>query len=82
LRDKRYTYAIYRRDRAERLFDNVADPYQMTNLSADPAHKATMDRFRDMLAARMASLNDTFETCTWYRDHWTKDRLILRGAKG
>ena len=82
LRDKRYTYAIYRRDRAERLFDNVADPYQMTDLSADPARKATMDRFRDMLAARMASLNDTFETCTWYRDHWTKDRLILRGAKG
>ena len=82
LRDKRYTYAIYRRDRSELLFDNVADPCQMTNLSADPAHKATMDRFRDMLATRRKSLNDTFEACTWYRDNWTKDRIILRGAKG
>jgi len=82
LRDKRHTYAVYRRDKSELLFDNVADPYQMKNLSADPAHKATMDRFRDMLAARMKSLNDTFEACTWYRDNWTKDRIILRGAKG
>jgi len=81
LRDKRYTYAIYRRDRSELLFDNVADPYQMSNLAGDPAHKATMDRFRDMLAAKMKSLNDTFETCTWYRDNWTRDRIILRGAK-
>ncbi len=81
LRDKRYIYATYRRDRSELLFDNIADPYQMKNLAGDPAHKATMDRFRDMLAARMKSLNDTFETCTWYRDNWTRDRIILRGAK-
>jgi len=81
LRDKRYTYAIYRRDRSERLFDNVADPYQTRNLAGDPAHKATMDRFRSMLAAKMNSLNDTFEACTWYRDNWTRDRIILRGAK-
>ena len=81
LRDKRYTYAIYRRDRSELLFDNVADPYQTKNLAGDPGHKPAMDRFRDMLAARMKSLNDTFETCTWYRDNWTRDRIILRGAK-
>jgi len=81
LRDKRYTYAIYRRDRSERLFDNVADPYQTRNLAGDPARKAIMDRFRDMLAAKMNSLNDTFEACTWYRDNWTRDRIILRGAK-
>ena len=28
----------------------------------------------------MSSLNDTFEVCTWYRDHWTEDRRILRTA--
>jgi len=82
LRDKRYTYAIYRRDRAELLFDNTADPYQQKNLSADPAHAETLARFRNLLKAKMASLNDTFQKCTWYRDHWTKDRIILRGAKG
>ena len=27
-------------------------------------------------------MNDTFEACTWYRDHWTEDRNILRGARG
>lgn len=82
LRDKRYTYAIYRVDRRELLFDNVADPYQMKDLAAEAAHKDTMQRFRKMLAARMESLNDTFEACTWYRDHWTRDRIILRAAKG
>ncbi|MCP4641292.1 MAG: sulfatase-like hydrolase/transferase, partial [bacterium] len=82
LRDKRYTYAIYRRDRSERLFDNVSDPLQMTNLAESPDHAPVMERFRAMLADRMAGLNDTFEACTWYRDHWIEDRIILRGAKG
>ena len=81
LRDSRHTYAVYRVDGAELLFDNVADPYQMKNLAGEAAHRATMNRFRDMLAARMKSLNDTFEACTWYRDHWTRDRIILRGAR-
>jgi arylsulfatase A-like enzyme len=82
LRDKRFTYAVYRVDRSERLFDNVADPWQMTNLAADPRHKDTLERFRTMLAAKMASLNDTFEASTWYRDHWTQDRVIVRSARG
>ncbi|MFH1732494.1 MAG: sulfatase [Planctomycetota bacterium] len=82
MRDKRYTCAVYRVDGSELLFDNAADPYQMTNLAADPAHKAALARFRAMLAAKMSSLNDTFEKCTWYRDHWTEDRIILRAAKG
>jgi hypothetical protein len=30
----------------------------------------------------MEELGDGFEKCTWYRDRWTKDRNILRGAKG
>lgn len=82
LRNRQHTYAIYRADRAELLFDNINDPYQMTNLAGDPRHKATLDRFREMLSAKMKSLNDDFRPCTWYRDHWTKDRIILRTAKG
>ena len=80
LRDKRYTYALYGADGSELLFDNQSDPHQMHNLVADPAHAETLGRFRDMLRARMAALNDTFEACTWYRDHWTEDRTILRTA--
>ena len=86
LRTKQYTYAIYRSDAEELLFDNallfenVADPYQMVNLAQDPAYAEMMDGFRAMLATRMAALNDGFEACTWYRDNWTEDRLILRTA--
>jgi len=40
-------------------------------------HDADADRLK-----KMHSLNDTFQACTWYRDHWTRDRIILRGAKG
>ena len=73
LRGKRYTYAVYRADGQELLFDNREDPYQMHNLVDDPAHA-------ELLEARMAALNDTFEACTWYRDHWIEDRVILRSG--
>jgi arylsulfatase A-like enzyme len=83
VRDKRYTYATYRRDGAERLFDNREDPLQKVDRSADPGYRGTLDEFRDRLAARRKALADPFEACTWYRDHWTDgDRTILRGAKG
>ncbi|MFQ5806486.1 MAG: sulfatase [Phycisphaerae bacterium] len=82
LRDKRYTYAIYHVDKSELLFDNQADPHQVKNLAGDPKHQTTLERFRRMLKKKMDALNDAFEKCTWYRDHWTKNRNILRGAKG
>lgn len=82
LRDKRYTYAIFRKDKQELLFDNIDDPFQMKNLIDAPAHKETAERFRKMLAGKMKSLNDTFPESTWYRDNWIKNRVILRGAKG
>jgi arylsulfatase A-like enzyme len=82
LRDKRFTYAVYRLDQQELLFDNHQDPYQMTNLVTDPAYKSTATRFRELLRTRMIALDDTFETCTWYRDHWTEDRIIHSAARG
>ncbi|MCD6303654.1 MAG: sulfatase-like hydrolase/transferase, partial [Planctomycetes bacterium] len=82
LRNGRYTYAIYRVDKHELLFDNVRDPWQMTNLANDPKHRSAIEGFRKMLAKKMASLNDGFEASTWYRDHWTKNRIILRAARG
>ncbi len=83
LRDKRYTYAIYRVDKSELLFDNIADPHQMKNLARDPGHKDTVGRFRKMLATKMKSINDTFEKCTWYRDNWTDgNRVIIKTAQG
>jgi arylsulfatase A-like enzyme len=78
LRDKQYTYAIYRKDRKELLFDNLADPWQLRNLAEEPDQQQRMKRFRALLKKRMDEIEDTFEACTWYRDHWTKDRIITR----
>jgi arylsulfatase A-like enzyme len=80
LRDRQYTYARYRADGSELLFDHVSDPYQMENLANSAAYRGACARYRDMLRARMAELNDTFEACTWYRDHWTENRIIRRTA--
>ncbi len=80
LRTKQYTYAVYHVDGLELLFDNLADPFQMHNLVGDPAHELILAELRALLAKRMRELNDTFEQCTWYRDHWTEDRMILRSA--
>lgn len=86
VRNKRYTYAKFRIARAgasqEVLFDNVADPYQMTNLVADAAHETTLTELRNKLTDKMQSVSDTFEASTWYRDHWTANRIIQRGARG
>ncbi len=80
LRDKRYTYAKYRVDGRELLFDNAADPLQTTNLAGEPAHRAALERLRRLLGERMAAINDTFAASTWYRDHWIEDRVIRRTA--
>ena len=83
LRDKQYTYAVYRVDKSELLFDNKNDPYQMNNLAGNAQYKEKLDRFRQMLARKMESLNDTFEKSTWYRDNWTDgNRNIIRTARG
>lgn len=81
LRSKQYTYAIYRVDRRELLFDHVADPYQQRNLAEDATYAAVLATFRSMLQHKMSALNDSFEACTWYRDHWTDgQRNIVRSA--
>jgi arylsulfatase A-like enzyme len=83
IRNKRHTYAVYRVDGSEHLYDNLEDPLQKINRARDPAIRGLLDEFRDRLSARRRALNDTFEACTWYRDHWTDGRRnILRGAKG
>lgn len=82
LRAKRYTYAVTRADWREYLFDNARDPYQMTNLAGEREHAERIARLRAMLARRREELEDRFEACTWYRDYWTEDRCVLRGAKG
>ena len=58
-------------------FDNVADPFQTRNLIDEPELTNLRDQFRIALQQRMNAIKDTFEACTWYRDNWTEDRIIL-----
>ena len=81
VRDKQFTYAIWRDGPVERLHDNQADPYQMNNLIDDPAHAATLERLRRIMNKRMAELGDTFESASWYHQHWIDDQeCIVRTA--
>jgi len=83
VRNKRYTYAVYRRDGSELLFDNKKDPLQTTNLIDYPQYKSIQKNLRRNKEKKMSDLNDNFEKCSWYRDHWTDgNRNILQGAKG
>ncbi len=82
LRDAEYTYAIYRRDRRELLFHHRSDPFQMRDLSAEPSAAATLRQYRDKSQSWRKERGDTFESCTWYRDHWTEDRNIVQTGSG
>lgn len=83
VRNKQYTYARYRRDGKELLFDNLNDPYQLNDLSQDSGSQGVLLQLRNGMQAKMDSLSDTFAPSTYYRDHWTDgNRVILRGARG
>ncbi|HEV3486366.1 MAG TPA: sulfatase-like hydrolase/transferase, partial [Vicinamibacterales bacterium] len=43
---------------AEELYDTVADPHQIRDLSSDPAHRATLERMRTALTDWMARIGD------------------------
>lgn len=82
LRDHEYTYAVYRKDGSELLFHNRRDPFQMRNLASERSASATLREYRDRSQRWRKEQNDTFEACTWYRDHWTTDRNITMTAMG
>ena len=81
MRDREYTYAIYKRDGKELLFNNPKDKFQLKNLAEDKSHAATVAHYRDMSVAWRKQANDTFENCTYY-ERWTEDRNIVMTAKG
>ena len=82
LRNKHHTYARYLRDGRELLFDNVADPLQKHDLCGEIGELDTLTRLLEQLKAKMQALGDTFEKCSWYRDQFTDNRIIVRGARG
>ena len=60
-------YAAAPRPREE-LYDTVADPHQLTNLAADPRHRATLERLRSTLRTWQLATRDAgfvTETQVW-----------------
>lgn len=79
-RTKRYTYAVFKSDGQELLFDDKEDPYQMHNLIFDPAGRKLADELKAKMYAKMDEIGDTFENNTWYEKNWVENRLIKRTA--
>lgn len=79
-RTKRYTYAVFKADGLELLFDNQEDPYQMRNLAQDPAHEQVVTELRAKMYGKMKEIGDGFEHNSYYEKNWVEDRLIKRTA--
>ncbi len=77
-RTERFTYATYRVDGSEYLYDNLADPYQMTDLSKDPAYKDTLEQLKAQMYAEMARIGDKYHPSSYYEQNWVKDRIIQK----
>ena len=82
LRDGRFTFSVYHSNKQEFLFNNEDDPYQLNNLVKDPDYMNEVKHYRTLLSSWMESQEDEFQACSWYRDRWTQERNIMRGAKG
>jgi N-acetylglucosamine-6-sulfatase len=53
VRTDRYTYVVYKETGEQELYDRRKDPYQLTNVAADPAYAA----IKRTLAAKLVKLN-------------------------
>lgn len=80
IRNKRYTYAVYRRDQAEFLFDRLTDPLQQHNLAGDPAFLTIQNALRQEMYAQMAEINDEFWPNLKYKRLWLDHRVIRHTA--
>jgi hypothetical protein len=55
---------------------------QQRNLAHDALHERVKEQMKESMLQRMSELKDEFRECSWYGKHWTKDRIVLRGAMG
>ncbi len=79
-RTKRYTYATYKVDGQELLFDNETDPYQMHNLIGEPAYAALKETLKRKMYDKMTRIGDSFANNSYYEENWVEDRVIKRTA--
>lgn len=76
-RTKKYTYAIYRVDGSEYLFDNQNDPFQMNNLIDCSEFTKIKNILKEQMKNEMEKIGDLFLPCSFYEENRIKNRLIL-----
>ena len=69
IRTHRHTY-VRTVDGDRYLFDDVADPYQMTNLAGTPDAEAVEKELNEDLDRRLAEIDDPFREKTYYLEKW------------
>jgi arylsulfatase A-like enzyme len=69
VRTHRYTYTRTL-DEPWQLYDNEADPYQLTNLINDPAYADIQVKLEQTLQQLLHEQNDDFEKGLVYIEHW------------
>ncbi|MDF2540386.1 MAG: hypothetical protein K0S47_104 [Herbinix sp.] len=79
-RTRQYTYAIYKVDGQEFLFDNLEDPYQMNNLIDDVDYFEIKDALKQQMWEKMSRIGDQFEKNSYYEANWIEDRIIKHTA--
>jgi arylsulfatase A-like enzyme len=81
VRTPRYTYVKWLTG-DEELYDNVADPYQMKNVVADPGNDAVVKKLRARLAELLADAHDEFLPGTAYAEWYDDERNLIRTGLG
>ncbi len=82
VRTARHTYAVYRSEKQGRLFDNVSDPLQQTDLSGEESQKETLAAMKRALSEEMVRVGDGFEPNSYYKKNRVRSRVILSAKPG
>jgi len=81
VKTKQYTYCQWLAG-AEELYDNLQDPFQMTNLAADGAAPEILVRLRSRLSDLRAEAHDDFRPGTGYAAWYDERRNLVQTALG
>lgn len=81
VRTSRYTYVRWLTGREE-LYDNIEDPYQLTDLTDDPPATETLEFLRGELRRLLSEAHDEFLPGDAYADWFDERRRLLRTGLG
>ena len=76
IRTRKWTYAVYKKDGEELLFDNEKDSYQTTNLFHDSSYNSVVQALKKEMYSKMDAAGDKFRKNSYYKKHWVKNRII------